>query len=197
MMVDLVLGSGSPRRAALLKQVGLTLDINPPDVDGTVHDAETPIAYVERVCAMKFAVAAKAEEQNITLCADTIVVLDGQILGKPRDEAHSLQMLQLLLGKVYKVITAVKVGRWAQSADQRAFWVETNVKFRELTKEEISAYWQTGEPRDKAGSYGIQAAGAMFVERIEGSFSNVIGLPLVETVHALRRLGVPILGVRE
>ena len=127
-MVDLILGSGSPRRAALLQQIGLSTRIEPPDVDESIQRGESAEAYVQRICGLKFAAVghkiAADTTQEVVLCADTTVVLDGTILGKPRDKQDACDMLQNLSGRVHKVLTAVKLGRWPESADQRAFCVE-------------------------------------------------------------------------
>jgi len=184
----LVLGSGSPRRADLLRQLGLRFEVLPPAIDETPADGESPADYVARMASTKVdAVRKIAGADRLLLCADTTVTLDGAILGKPSDRADCVEMLMALSDTSHQVLTGVA------AADERHATeavVETIVTFRPLTLEECNDYWLTGEPADKAGGYGIQGMGAVLVQSISGSYSNVVGLPLTETAMMLREFGV-------
>lgn len=185
----LYLASASPRRRELLSQIGVMTRVIPSDIDETVQPGEHPLGYVERVTRDKVrAGAGKAPDGAVVLAADTAVVLGDAILGKPTDREHGLGMLESLSGRAHSVITSVAVSR---GNDLRQVNVETRVWFRHLGAAERSAYWDTGEPADKAGGYAIQGLGAVFVERIEGSYSAVVGLPLMETATLLRDFGIP------
>lgn len=187
-MSRLILGSGSPRRADLMRQIGLDFSVLSPDIDETAETSETARDYVERMALNKAdAIRERIGGNDPVLCADTTVALDGQILGKPEGHRHGIAMLQALSGRVHEVISAVVVSDGRVTERQL---VETIVRFRPLTLEELEAYWSTGEPVDKAGSYGIQGLGAVFVESITGSYSNVVGLPLTETALMLRAFGI-------
>jgi len=185
----LILASASPRRAELLRQIGVEFHISPVDLDERVEPGEAPEAYVRRLALAK----ARAVRQNpgsetsLVLGSDTSVVLDGVILGKPRDEADFNVMLSALSGRRHQVWTGVALVR--DSGDELVTAVVTEVSFRAIERTELAAYWRTGEPCDKAGGYGIQGKGAVFVERIEGSYSAVMGLPLFETADLLRQAG--------
>lgn len=181
----IVLASASPRRAELLQQIGIPFEVSAADIDETVHAGELPAAYVRRMALEKS--AAVALPGCITLSADTVVVKDTQILGKPEDEAQAVAMLLLLADGWHEVLTAVAV---ADGSTTAAEVVSTRVCFREVSASEAHAYWRTGEPRDKAGGYGIQGIGSIFASKIEGSYSAVVGLPLAETERLLRRFGV-------
>ena len=190
-MPSLILGSGSPRRAELLTQVGLHFQVESPAIDETIQAQENPISYVERMSATKLAaILGKhgANDQIVALCADTIVVLDDVILGKPASDAESVEMLQALSGSTHRVLTSVSVGDMA--GQTKSSCIETVVEFRTLTGAEISAYCLLGEGQDKAGSYAIQGVGAIFVSAIHGSYSNVVGLPLMEAVSILNEFGI-------
>jgi septum formation protein len=186
----LYLASASPRRRELLAQVGIVALVLPQDVDESVRADERPDSYVRRLACNK-ALAALADARRRlplpVLAADTTVVCEGRILGKPatREEAHS--MLALLSGRTHHVLTAIAL---TAGAEPEVELVDTSVQFRALDRAEIDAYWATGEPRDKAGAYGVQGLGARFVSRIEGSYSGVMGLPLFETLQLLARYGV-------
>ncbi|HDZ55953.1 MAG TPA: septum formation inhibitor Maf [Pseudomonas xinjiangensis] len=183
------LASASPRRRALLEQVGIRATVIKSSVDETAHPGELPREYVERIaCSKVRAGLAAADGQTVVLAADTAVVMDGQILGKPVDRQEGLSMLRLLSGRTHSVLTAIAV---ADGNHLRQCTVETRVWFRILSEQEMLAYWNTGEPADKAGGYGIQGLAAVFVERIEGSYSAVVGLPLMETARLLNEFGVP------
>ena len=183
----LVLASASPRRAELLRAAGFTFETLPPVVDEAPHIAESPAAFALRVAREKAACASSFHQDGAILAADTIVVVADQILGKPADSADATRMLQLLSGAEHVVQTAVVVragGReWSDLAS-------TRVRFSPLTPEEIAWYVATGEPAGKAGAYAIQGHAARFVSWIEGSWSNVVGLPVAMVYRMLREAGV-------
>jgi septum formation protein len=183
-----VLASGSPRRLELLRRLGLEPVVRVADVDETPVPGEAPAETVARLARAK-AHAVEAGDA-LVVAADTEVVLDGAVLGKPADPAEATAMLRALSGRAHVVLTGVHV----LTGDRESTAVEeTLVCFRALSDEEIAAYVATGEPDDKAGGYGIQGAGAMFVERIEGSDTNVIGLPLATVVRLAGEVGVTLL----
>lgn len=188
MSTELLLASASPRRAELLAQIGVRATRLVCSVDEQVQPGESPGGYVERVTRDKVLAAVQAAPGRVVLAADTAVVQGDCILGKPADRADAVRMLTALSGSEHTVMTAVAVG-----CDQRVelVRVDTLVRFRALSEAEIAAYWDTGEPADKAGSYGIQGLAAVFVERIEGSYSAVVGLPLLETATLLKSFGIP------
>lgn len=189
-MLGLYLASTSPRRAELLQQIGVPFQPLAVSVDESVQLGESPEVYVERLARAK-AQAAQAfltEHIPYALGADTTVVLDGQILGKPCNQDQGLEMLRALSGRTHQVFTAIALSSRQQCLSQ---WVVTEVCFRPLSESEITAYWSTGEPCDKAGAYGIQGLGAVFVQHIQGSYSAVVGLPLCETAQLLNSQGIP------
>ena len=191
---SLVLASASLRRQELLRGLGLDFTIVPADVDETRHPDEKPVDYVERVALDKaLAVVGKlglgAVGDVVVLAADTTVDVDGEVLGKPLDDTGARRMLRLLSGRTHQVHTAVVV--WRISGLEIAT-VATDVTFVDLDDETIDWYLATGEHRDKAGAYGMQGAAGALVERVDGSPTNVIGLPLAETVALLRRAGIRI-----
>ncbi|MGR2737694.1 Maf family protein [Billgrantia sp. Q4P2] len=186
--VVLCLASASPRRRELLASIGVAVEVRPVDVDETPLRDENPAAYVTRLAREKAAVGA-CRSLLPTLGSDTVVVCEGRILGKPADRTEAAAMLRLLSGRTHEVLTAVAVAGPAGLLD---VCVTTRVTMREINDAEMSAYWATGEPADKAGGYAIQGLAAIFVERIEGSYSAVVGLPLFETARLLARQGVPI-----
>ena len=184
----IVLGSTSPRRAALLGQLGIEFDVIAPAVDESRRAGEDPVDYALRLAAVKCAsVRERAGPARVVLAADTVVVCAGRVLGKPGSRAEGLAMLALLSGREHRVVSAVAVGR---QEEQRTRVSETLVAFRQLTGEEREAYWESGEPRDKAGGYGIQGLGSIFVTAISGSYSGVVGLPLMETAELLGEFGI-------
>jgi septum formation protein len=185
---ELVLASASPRRAELLARLGLTPEVRPSHVDETVLPGEAPADTVVRLARAKAVAAARDDE--VVLAADTEVVLDGRVLGKPADREDASAMLRSLAGRRHEVTTGLAVVRGARVEVDR---VTTIVTFRPLTDAEIAWYLATGEPDGKAGGYALQGAGAALVERIDGSDTNVIGLPLAETVTLLRRVGLDLL----
>ena len=187
--ISLHLASTSPRRREILAALEIDFDVASVAVDETPLDGETPGDMVVRLAAAK-AGAAVVGAADLALGADTAVVIDGQALGKPADEADCLRMLALLSGRAHKVVTGVAL---CGANKTRTALSETDVYFREISRDEALAYWQSGEPCDKAGAYAIQGLGGVFVERIEGSYSNVVGLPVFETVALLNDAGFEIL----
>jgi len=187
MSVKVVLASGSPRRRQLLELIGIEHEVSPSNIDETMRPRETPRRHAERLAREKASAVASREPQRITVAADTIVVINRRVLGKPRDEDDARRMLSMLSGREHTVITAVAVarGRKLRSAVE-----EVKVKFRRLRDDEIDAYIATGEPMDKAGAYGIQGFGATIVECVNGDYFAVMGLPLARLVALLRDLGV-------
>lgn len=185
-MLDLILASASPRRAELLTQAGFTFEVDAADVDETPLHAEAPAAYVARVARAKAAaVAGRHPPAAVVLAADTTVVVDGGVLGKPEDDADATRMLTLLSGRAHDVLTAVVIRR---GDVERAEVVSTQVTFLDLTPGDIAWYVRTGEPAGKAGAYGIQGRAARFVDRIEGSWSNVVGLPISTVWRMVRAI---------
>ncbi|HAG70981.1 MAG TPA: septum formation inhibitor Maf [Gammaproteobacteria bacterium] len=185
----LVLASNSPRRRELLLSLGVVFQICPQDIDESVLNVEKPYDYVQRVALEKALSALATNPGALVLAADTSVIVDDQILGKPQDIGDALSMLSLLSNREHSVLTAVTL---ANSEKQRSIVVRTTVNFRSISAAEAQRYWATGEPIGKAGGYAIQGFGAAFVESIEGSFSNVVGLPLFETAQYLQAFGVAI-----
>ncbi|AGI22945.1 Maf-like protein [Pseudomonas sp. ATCC 13867] len=190
-MSQLYLASSSPRRRELLTQIGLPFHIVPASVDEAPHADESAVAYVERLAREKAQAGLHFLAQRADVCvlgADTAVVLDGRILGKPADRAEALAMLQALSGREHEVLTAVAV---ANRDRCEARVVSSRVTFRSVSTEEAERYWDTGEPHDKAGGYAIQGLAAVFVSRVEGSYSAVVGLPLCETAALLADFSIP------
>lgn len=185
------LASASPRRRELLAQLRLRFEVVPAEVDETPHPGEAPVDYVQRLaCAKAESAALRLGAPGAkVLGADTAVVLDGTILGKPTSRDDGLAMLARLSGRSHQVLSGVAL--WDRGG-LRVALSESRVTFRSIPAAEAAAYWDTGEPKDKAGGYGIQGLGAAFVERLEGSYSGVVGLPLSETVELLRRAGVSV-----
>ena len=184
----LCLASASPRRRDLLASIGVTVDVRPVDIDETPRREEPPHEYVLRLAREK-AKAGSRLSALPTLGSDTAVVCAGRILGKPADRAEAIAMLGQLSGRSHEVLTAVAV---SGPAGLLEVCVSTRVVMRDISAAECAAYWETGEPADKAGGYAIQGLAAIFVERIEGSHSAVVGLPLYETAQLLQRQGVPV-----
>lgn len=190
-MARLFLASGSPRRRELLTQIGVPFTTLLTDVDETPRVDESPVAYVERLALAKAqaGLAALADCAGaVVLGADTSVILAGRILAKPLDRADAQAMLTALSGNTHEVLTAVALA----SIDRcEVRLVSSRVRFRTLSRDEIDAYWDSGEPADKAGSYAIQGLAAVFVSHLEGSFSAVVGLPVCETAALLADFGIP------
>jgi len=191
-MEGIVLASASPRRQELLRQIGVQFRQQTAEIDESLHDNEAPDAYVARLALEKArAVRARLGDDEVpVLGADTAVVVDHEILGKPRDETHAASMLRQLAGREHRVLSAVAlVGR------REACRVsESRVCFRSLTDDEIAAYWRTGEPVGKAGGYAVQGIGAIFIEQLHGSYSGVMGLPVFETAQLLQEFGIRLPG---
>ena len=192
--MELILASASPRRRELLAQIGVAARVEPAEIDESLIEGEAAGDYVLRLArekAQKIYDMLPPSRRVSTIClgSDTSVVFAGRVLGKPANFAESQSMLRQLSGTKHQVMTAVAlVGAFGV----REQLVTTDVWFRTLSDTEIETYWACGEPQDKAGSYGIQGLGAVFVDHIEGSYSAVVGLPLAETSELLRTAGVPI-----
>jgi septum formation protein len=182
-----VLASASPRRRELLNLIGIPHDVRPANVDETMRPREAPRRHAERLAREKASAIAVRDPNLITIGADTVVVINRKVLGKPADAEDAARMLGMLSGREHTVITAVAVSR---GRELRSAIEEVRVKVRRLSDEEIEAYIATGEPMDKAGAYGIQGFGATIVERIEGDYFSVMGLPLVRLVGLMRDVGV-------
>ena len=177
----------SPRRRQLLDLIGIAHEVRPANIDETMRPREAPRRHAERLAREKASAIAKRDPDLITIGADTIVVVNRKVLGKPRDADDAARMLALLSGREHVVTTAVAVSRGKKL---RSAVEEVRVKFRRLRDDEIEAYIATGEPMDKAGAYGIQGYGATIVERIEGDYFAVMGLPIVRLIGLLRDVGV-------
>ena len=185
-LLRVVLASQSPRRRELLTLIGVTHTVAPADIDESVHESEAPIAHAERLARTKAMVIAAREDDAVVIGSDTIVVIDGEILGKPHNAQHATEMLRQLSGRTHTVVTAVAVatgGRVLSGVEN------VSVTFRTLSDQMIADYIKTGEPMDKAGSYGIQGFGATLVERIDGDFFAVMGLPLGRLIALCADLG--------
>ena len=186
--MGLILASGSPRRRQLLEQLGLTFTVRSSDVDESVSPGLTPAQVVESLSARKGeAVAQLSQPGDLILSADTVVALEGAILGKPRSREEAAAMLSALSGRTHQVYTGVTL---LQDGRRLTGHEVTAVTFRPLSPEEIAAYVSTGEPMDMAGAYGIQGLGALLAERLEGDYFNVMGLPLCRLGQMLSRFGV-------
>ena len=183
----LVLASGSPRRLEMLERLGVEFEVRQVDIDETPRPGEPPDLYVERLAAAKARAARRGTDREVILAADTTVALDGEIFGKPRDETDARRKLERLQGRRHEVLTGVAV--LAASREPRVGIERTAVRFAELSEAEIAWYVETGEPLDKAGAYAIQGFGALFVEAVDGNYSNVVGLPLPLTYRLLRQAG--------
>ncbi len=191
---QIILASRSPRRAELLRQIGVDFEQIDVEVDETPLAGEAPQAYVLRLARQKAAAARRAQGQQLelpVLAADTAVIVDGQILGKPTDRADGIAMLQQLSARSHLVLSGVAL---ADARGEQAMLSQSRVTFRALALSEIEAYWETGEPLDKAGAYGIQGLAALFITELQGSYSGVMGLPLHETGELLRQTALPLLG---
>ena len=184
-MRKLILASASPRRRELLQQAGLTFEVKPSSADETVPAGLSQEELVKTLARLKAEDVYKAHPDCVVIGSDTLVFFDGKPLGKPTSPEHAAEMLRALSGKVHTVSSGVCIC----SPEKRVCFAETTeVEFFPLTEEEIAAYIATGEPLDKAGAYGIQGKGGVFVRRIVGDYYNVVGLPLARTVRVLRSL---------
>jgi len=193
-MTPLFLASGSPRRRELLTQIGVPFQVVSASIDETPLPDECPAAYVERLARAKaragreHLLGASVSAPFCVLGADTAVVLDDQILGKPVDEADALSMLMALSGREHEVLTAIAILA-AERCETRV--VRSRVSFRTISQQEAARYWASGEPQDKAGGYAIQGLAAVFVAGLNGSYSGVVGLPVCETAELLGQFGIP------
>jgi septum formation protein len=185
--VEVILASQSPRRRELLTLVGIEHIVSPADIDESVMPDEAPVPHCERLARAKAHVLAERHPDAVVIAADTIVVLDGDILGKPSDAAEARAIIARLSGRTHTVYTAMAVARGGRTESAVE---EVAVTFRELSAEDIAEYVATGEPMDKAGAYGIQGYGATIVERIDGDYFSVMGLGLRRLVALLERVGL-------
>ncbi len=188
----IVLASGSPRRKEMLERLGLPFKVAPASIEEKRMEGESAAMYTLRTAMQKAMTVAKNYENATVISADTVVVMDEQILGKPKTMDQAEEMLRSLSGREHIVITSVGIvdqvsGRSISATEQ------TVVYFQPLSKEEIRAYVETGEPMDKAGSYGIQGLGGLFIRRIEGDYYNVVGLPLNKLYQLLKEIGIDLL----
>lgn len=198
--MNLILGSQSPRRRELLERMGLSFQVLTAEIDETQYETDDPETSVRAICRAKArAVACQIQntaggqaeaEDALIITADTIVVLDGRIMGKPHDAAEARAMLKALSGREHAVYTAFTLLPAGTRNEAYTHCEKTRVKFRDLTDAEIAAYVATGEPMDKAGAYGIQNLGAMLVESIRGDYFTVMGLPVCRLAQALKQFGI-------
>ena len=185
---DLILASASPRRRDLLTQIGVRFVVQAADIDERQRKTESPVSYVSRLALEKAQAGFSRQAGTLpALGADTTVVCDGEIFGKPESCAESLTMLQALSGSTHEVLSAVAL---IDGHDSEVILVTTEVTFRVISVDDCLKYWQSGEPKGKAGGYAIQGLGAVFVAKLEGSYSGVVGLPLMETEAILQRFNV-------
>ena len=195
--MKLILASASPRRRELLTQVGVSFVIEVSDVEEVLDDTLSPELQVQSLALQKAQAVAAQHKDGLVLGADTVVVDAGSLLGKPQNTEEAAEMLRSLSGKWHQVMTAVAL---VDANDAKHEWTSveiTNVKFRDLTEDDIAAYVATGESMDKAGAYGIQGYGALLVERIEGCYNNVVGLPLQLVAKGLRNWGINLYEYKE
>ncbi|MBA3890562.1 MAG: septum formation inhibitor Maf [Gemmatimonadaceae bacterium] len=185
--VRVILASASPRRRELMTLIGIPHEVRPADIDESYLAGESPHAHAERLAREKALAIAATEPEAVTIGSDTIVVIGGKVLGKPRDRDHARSMLRQLSGRTHEVMTGVAVSREGRTVSG----VETvRVAFRKLTDPEIDAYIDTGEPMDKAGAYGIQGFGATIVSKVNGDYFAVMGLPLNRLARQLETVGL-------
>jgi septum formation protein len=185
----LVLASKSPRRAEILRSVGWESEAVAADIDETRFAAEDAVSYVERLARAKAEIVADGLRESLVLGADTVVLIDEEILGQPRDDEDARRMLQLLSGRWHEVLTGVALMRPGQPSQVLIEHETTRVRFAELSAAEIDWYISTGEPMGKAGAYAIQGRAALFIEEVQGDFFNVVGLPVRLVYEMSRRLG--------
>lgn len=184
-MKKIILASASPRRKELLETAGISFEICVADVDESIPEGTPPDEAAKLTASKKAAAVSAIHPDAVVIGADTIVVADGKILGKPKDRADAENMLRMLSGKEHLVITGVCL---SEGGNRTVFEKISKVKFYELSDAEIKAYVATGEPMDKAGAYGIQGKGCVLVEGIEGDYFNIVGLPVAATVKELKKL---------
>lgn len=194
-VTDFILASASPRRLQLLRQIGLDAEVVSADIDESPYFDEKPEVYVRRLAlekakAVQKKLQAEGVHQKIVLAADTIIALDDLLLGKPESELDAKRMWSLMSGRWHQVLTAVAV---LDQSQQQVIVQQSRVLFCSLSTEEMDSYWRTGEPVGKAGAYAIQGQAACWIERIEGSYSSIMGLPLFETSKLLKQFGLPVL----
>lgn len=187
--MQIILASGSPRRQELLRQIGLSFTVEPSQVDEHLTDPLEPPQLVEKLALMKAREVARRHPESLVIGADTIVVVDGDVLGKPADRADAVAMLERLSGRDHLVMTGVAL---VQGGREQVAHEETAVRFAPLTREQIAQYVDSGEPMDKAGAYGIQGRAAALIPSISGDYFNVVGLPLFRTVQMLSQFGLTI-----
>ena len=184
-MANIILASSSPRRKQLLEQVGIAFESFSPEIDESVLEHETAESYVRRLAVAKASAVLARYPESIVIAADTSLSLEGQIIGKPESKQHAFAIWSALSGRRHQVLSGVCV---ASQHGVKSTVVSTQVEFQHLSADEMERYWQTGEPLGKAGAYAIQGFGAQFIPRIEGSYSNVVGLPLHETLQLLNSM---------
>lgn len=186
----IILASSSPRRRELLDQIQVSYEVLPVDIDESHILGETAEQFVKRLAVEKAQAGYQQKPHCFVLGSDTIVVINSMILGKPENKAHAVEILSLLSGNTHQVMTAVAI----HSDEYKACVVSVSeVEFAELTSSQIEAYWETGEPEDKAGAYGVQGIAAQFIKKIRGSYSGIMGLPLFETAQLLEKSGIKLL----
>jgi len=183
----LILASQSPRRAELLGRLGLTFEVVPAEIDESWHPGEAPIAHAERLAREKAGVIATRQPHALVIASDTIVVVDGEVLGKPRNRAHAIDMLGRLSGREHEVLSGVAVA-WGERIESGVESVR--VRFRPISPVERAEYAATGEPLDKAGAYGIQGRGSALVSGIDGDYYAVVGLPITRLISLFGRFGL-------
>ncbi len=187
---QIILASSSPRRRELLDQIQVSYEVLAVNIDESHIPGEVAEHFVKRLAAEKAQAGYHQKPHSLTLGSDTIVVIGSNILGKPENKAQAVEMLSLLSGNTHQVMTAVAV----HSKQYKACVLSiSEVEFAELTDQQIDAYWETGEPKDKAGAYGVQGIAAQFIKKINGSYSGIMGLPLFETAQLLKESGIKLL----
>jgi len=187
---QIILASSSPRRRELLDQIQVNYEVLPVNIDESHTPGETAEQFVRRLAVAKAQAGYHQKPHCLSLGSDTIVVVDSTILGKPENKAHAIEILSLLSGRKHQVMTAVAI----HSSEYNACVISVSeVEFAELTRSQIDAYWETGEPKDKAGAYAVQGIAAQFIKRMSGSYSGIMGLPLFETAQLLEKSGVKLL----
>jgi len=191
-MGRIVLASSSPRRISLLKMLGVTFEPVPASIVEEKREGEEPADFARRIAKEKALQVAERVKAEFVIAADTVVVIDGEVLGKPKDENEARRMLEKLSGRTHKVITAVALYK-KESGELLLDHKETFVRFTVLSKAEIDWYIKTDEPMDKAGAYGIQGLGSLFIERIDGCYTNVVGLPLPLLYQLAKRAGLSLI----
>lgn len=185
----LILASRSPRRRQLLSYLTEHFSVQPADIDEQIHPTETPEIYVERMADEKAQALAMRYADHWILASDTVVFQGNRLLDKPNDKAEFLKNFELLSDSMHQVVTAVTLMRQGVNPSYHRIAVSASVWFTSVCQQRAEAYWSTGEPEDKAGGYAIQGAGQQFIKRIDGSYSAIVGLPLVETAQLLTQIG--------